>query len=386
VGLSVPILGVLGLMSLSRGLRNLVGETLGQVQGVLVLRENAPAPILSHLRSDLAETLRKVPGVRLVAPQVWEAAPTIDGASLFRNLTKLPDLMTREGRLQSLLDANAILGQDIGAHLQSRSAIFAKSIKEGRYLIPEDRGESHVVLSSKTAAENKDASGRPKRAGDTIRLGNRPFTIVGVYDTGSLLLDDTLIMDIDSARDLLGLAPGQVSCFYVEADDPARIDEVARAIEAAVPGVDARSMNEFRADFGSMMGQLDTALLLVVGLGLVVGVVGIANTMLMSTIERFAEIGVLRTNGWSRRDVLMLIMAESASLGLLGGLVGCGMATLGATIANPFLSGGLRLEVSPWLLALGLGVALIMGTLGGLYPAWRASRMVPMDAIRQGSR
>ena len=70
IGLSIPILGVLGLFSLSEGLRNLVDDTLGQIQGVMVLRENVPTPVFSDLPADLAETLRKVPGVRAVAPEV----------------------------------------------------------------------------------------------------------------------------------------------------------------------------------------------------------------------------------------------------------------------------------------------------------------------------
>ena len=90
---------------------------------------------------------------------------------------------------------------------------------------------------------------------------------------------------------------------------------MAAAIEKEVPRVDARSMSEFTANFGRIMGQLDTFLLMTVSLALLVGVVGIINTMLMSTTERFAEFGVLRTNGWSQGNVLTLVTAESAYLG-----------------------------------------------------------------------
>jgi putative ABC transport system permease protein len=117
----------------------------------------------------------------------------------------------------------------------------------------------------------------------------------------------------------------------------------------------------------------------------VVGVVGIINTMLMSTTERFAEFGVLRTNGWSQTNVLALITAESAYLGLLSGALGCLLALAGATIANQFIRGGLQLSMTPGLFALGIGLSVVTGTLGGLYPAWRAARLVPMDAIRLGS-
>ena len=116
-----------------------------------------------------------------------------------------------------------------------------------------------------------------------------------------------------------------------------------------------------------------------------VGVVGIVNTMLMSTTERFTEFGVLRTNGWSRGNVLTLVTAESAYLGLLAGLVGCLLAVAGTAIANQFLGGGLKLTLSPQLFGLGILLSVVMGTAGGLYPAWTASRLVPMDAIRMGA-
>src|ERR687894_15608 len=79
VGLSVPILGVMGLFSLSGGLRNLVGDTLSKIQGVMVLRENAPTPVFSDLPADVARTLRQIPGVGSVAPEVWKIAPTLEG-------------------------------------------------------------------------------------------------------------------------------------------------------------------------------------------------------------------------------------------------------------------------------------------------------------------
>src|SRR5205807_342346 len=149
--------------------------------------------------------------------------------------------------------------------------------------------------------------------------------------------------------------------------------------------VDARSMDQFMANFGAMMGQVDKFLLMTVSLALLVGVVGIINTMLMSTSERFVEFGVLRTNGWSQGNVLTLVTLESAYLGLLSGLVGTALAFAGVAVANQFASGGVRLTMPPWLIALGVGLSVVTGTLGGLYPAWRAARLVPMDAIRVGS-
>ncbi|HEV3166949.1 MAG TPA: ABC transporter permease, partial [Isosphaeraceae bacterium] len=105
VGLSIPILGVIGLFSLSGGLRSLVGDTLSRIQGVMVLRENVPTPVFSDLPADLEAKLKKVPGVRVVAPEIWKVAPSVEGVSLIAKT--ITDLATksREKRMQSLFDA-----------------------------------------------------------------------------------------------------------------------------------------------------------------------------------------------------------------------------------------------------------------------------------------
>jgi len=387
VGLSVPILGVLGLFSVSDGLRNLVGSTLDKIKGVMVQRENTPTPVFSKLPTSLGEKLRAIPGVSAVAPELWGLPPTIEDISLIPRNPLEFIRKSNEQKIQSLLDATVIQGQDIPAHRKLKSAVYPAALKEGRFLIPEDHNQPNIVISRKIATEHKDPAGKPKQVGDLLKIGSQAFTIVGIYETGSMFLDVIIVMDIDMARTVLGEASDKVSSFYVEAADSSQIDEVAKRIEDTVtePRLDARSMSEFAATFGMLMGQLNTFLLMTVSLALLVGVVGIINTMLMSTTERFVEFGVLRTNGWSRRNVLALVTIESAYLGLLAGVIGCVLAFALTQVANQFISGGLQLDFNPTLVVLGLGLAVVMGTLGGLYPAWKASRLVPMDAIRLGS-
>ena len=391
VGLSIPILGVIGLFSLSAGIRNLARDTLGQVEGLMVLRENVPVAILSDLPAELVHTIRQVPEVRVVAPEVWKIAPSIESRSLFARSAANLLSRTNEQRVQGLLSSTVIEGQDLVEHAKLKHRVFEDHLLPrdrggGRFLTPADRGKRNIVISTKIAQENPAPDGRPRKVGDTLRIGDRPFTIVGLYETGSIVLDVTIVMDIATARDLLGVKEGTVSCFLVEPTNPAHLDSVQAAIQARVPQVDARSTSEFNMNFGRIMGELDVFLFLIVSLAVAVGCVGIINTMLMSTSERFLEFGVMRANGWARREVLALVTLESAHLGLLSGLLGGTMAVASALVANQFLGGGLSLAVTPRLLGLGLGLALVMGCLGGLYPAWRASRLKPMDAIRQGAQ
>src|SRR5262249_55773505 len=150
-----------------------------------------------------------------------------------------------------------------------------------------DRGQPYVVISTKIAREYPNSDGQPKRVGDRLLIGDRHFQVVGLYETGSLMIDVTVVMEISVARELLKIGEGTVSAFFLETEPGVDPDVVQRRIAAAVPGAQVRSMAQFNIQVGDIMGQLDLFLVLVIGLALLVGAVGIANTMLMSTSERY---------------------------------------------------------------------------------------------------
>src|SRR4051794_17560876 len=197
IGLSVPILGVMGLFSVSNGLRNLVGETLSQIEGVMVIRENVPSPVFSTLPASLADDLRRMPGVKSVAAEVWQIAPPIEGRGMF-----VRGLMSRKG-VGTVFDQPVVSGQDIAGHMNLKSAVFPKALREkgeGRYLTLDDRGKPNIVISRKIARDFPDAEGHPRKVGDTLRIADKTYSIIGIYETGSLLLDVVIVMDIETAR------------------------------------------------------------------------------------------------------------------------------------------------------------------------------------------
>lgn len=384
VGLTIPILAFLGLFSISQGIRDLVGGTLVTMQGLLVLRENSPSPVFSDLPLDMAKTLRGIPGVRVVAPEIWKLAPPINGRGSLG--AAAIDLLARprESGMKNLAKMVMIEGQDLPEHLKLKGAVFATSIlpKErggGRFLDLSDIGRHNVVISTRIARDYPNPDGTAKQVGQTIRIGAEDFTIVGLYDTGSLVTDVTIVMEIGVARRLFKVADEMVSTFTVEPFQIADTDALIDRIEATLPGVVAQRISQFSLTVSGIMGKLDLFLLAAVSLALLVGGVGIANTMLMSTYERFVEFGVMRSNGWTRRNILILIIAESGLLGLLSGAVASAVTVAAVLIANRLLA-GFELELRPSLVATSLAAAV----LSGLYPAWKASTMTPMDAIRRG--
>ena len=263
---------------------------------------------------------------------------------------------------------------DIGQHLKLRKTALIEAMLPankggGRFLRPDDEGQNRIVISARTAADFPDSQRQPRRVGDKLRIGEESFEIVGIFDSGSLVLDRIIVMGLDTARRLLGVKQETVSAFNVEPREAEQRESLKSAIERTLPEVEARSASDMAVNATRVMNELDVFLLMVISLALVVGCVGIINTMLMSTLERYVEFGILRTNGWKRTNVLQLVLAESSYLGVLSGVLGCLLALVGVWIANLFLTGGLKLQETPAHLALGVSLALLMGVLGGLYPA-----------------
>jgi putative ABC transport system permease protein len=138
----------------------------------------------------------------------------------------------------------------------------------------------------------------------------------------------------------------------------------------------ADQMPDFQSS-DSMIGGISV-------MAILVGGVGVLNTMLMAVFERTREIGVLRSLGWGRSAILGMILRESLLLGLLGGLAGIGIAfgLIGLASKAPLVGDMFGANWSFDIFARAIGIALALGLLGGLYPAFRATRLEPVEALR----
>jgi putative ABC transport system permease protein len=119
-------------------------------------------------------------------------------------------------------------------------------------------------------------------------------------------------------------------------------------------------------------------------LAVLVGVLGVMNTMLMTVFERTQEICVLLALGWRRSRIVRMVLWESALLGLLGGIVGVALGAVGVKIlgVTPAIRGLLEPDVNLALLATSVAISIGVGVLSGLYPAWRSSRLTPSRALQ----
>jgi putative ABC transport system permease protein len=167
VGLTIPIVAILGLFSLTNGIRSLMGNTLARMKGLIVTQEGTPAPVFSVLPADLVEKIRAVPGVGIVAPEVWRIAPPLEGRGLLSGAARA---MAAGGRspLEGFAETIMIEGEQLPEHLRIRSGAYKNGLLPrskggGRYLDESDVGRPHVVISTKIARDFSNADGSPKK-------------------------------------------------------------------------------------------------------------------------------------------------------------------------------------------------------------------------------
>jgi putative ABC transport system permease protein len=244
-------------------------------------------------------------------------------------------------------------------------------------------GRSEVMLGDMLAQDLK------KSPGDTLEIQGTPFTVTAICHGASTLEANAVIMPLDQLQQLTGLQ-GKVSTIDVRlrpaprGEAPEKYLKRAQAeIEAALPGMRAVPAAE-RASDNQFVKLAHASAWGTSSLALIIGILGIANTMAMSVFERTREIGILRALGWKRWQVLAHIEFEAVTLGLGGGFLGIafGWCTLRLLATLPQTASLISASLHWPLLIQALGIAVLAGLIAGALPAWRAGQLSPVDALR----
>lgn len=424
LGLAIAIAGMVGLFAIAGGIDRMVSRTFAQIPGLFVQQQGSPIPIFSTLPADWAEEIRRLPGVGAVDSEVVGRANVIEGKTIIN-------------------PPRFLAGLELAQRVHLKRDVYRENMRDGRFLDDQDRGTNRCVISRDIAKQFQ------KKVGDTIVVNQLVFDIVGVYKTGSMVLDVNILVDIDTARSATRTSSETVSSFYVEPESGADKQQLKQAIEdqfrdrdlsrvtspvsqllsgqglseaviamfrkfsqgnggdgsappsatndgtaAPVPlrqvdasgqsTVEVRMAEDWSQRLEEFSGDLNIFLSLITTIGLAIAVLSIINTMMMSVTERTTEFGILRANGWSQGHIVRLMTLESGLIGLCGGIVGTTLGVAAVRIINWNWSDRLQLYAGPQLILFGIAFSTALGICGGLYPAWVAARMSPMESIRRG--
>ena len=262
---------------------------------------------------------------------------------------------------------------------------FFKLEVEGRRFGPDERDA--VVLGSEVAKE------LGLGVGDILEIEGHPFTVVGIYSAEDRLnvRGESILMPLAAMRELLGIKG--VSMVLVRARPGYDVGEVAKRVEEFLyksrgrRDLSVQTMEEIHEAVQRALGILRAFLGGIAGISLLVGGIGVMNTMYTAVLERTREIGVMKAVGARNSQILLIFLLESGLMGLVGGALGTVIGALlnvVAVIAARASLGAKVLEFGiPWWLVVGaLGFSFLVGCLAGLLPARSAAKLDPVEALR----
>ncbi len=271
-------------------------------------------------------------------------------------------------------------------------------VKSGRFIAPEDDANlAMVAVLGPTAVEDLFGSSSINPVGETIRINRQNYTVVGVLQakgqSGPNNQDNVIYLPLRTAQIKLGGAGTNtvrsINLQVRSAEEmdlaQAQVTAILRSLHGLAAGANNDFMVQNQADILSTVeqttGTFTTLLGSIAAISLLVGGIGIMNIMLVSVTERTREIGLRKAVGAKRGDILVQFLAEAIVLSVAGGVIGVAAGVGTARFIGPLI-GYSRTLVTASSVILALGVSLGIGIFFGFYPANRASRLNPIDALR----
>lgn len=381
LGIIIGTAAVIAVVSIVQGLQFMIST---QLQGVgatymIVLPkfdQNQGAGIVSKqvklTWEDGEAILERVPGVAMISPIV--AGPL---GTKFRDQQHKPDLVL--GVTEDYPDVND------------------HTVEIGRFLsrIDVERRRKVAVIGTKVVEELRLGS---DPLGKEIYVGNLPVTVVGVMEERGQFLgsdnDNFVFIPFDTALSLFGRHAGdqvQLRMQAVSAEKTAEVREGIQQLLRRRHNLEEGQEDDFQVilqdelldTVGSILGGVTAVIGAVVSVALVVGGIGIMNIMLVSVTERTREIGLRKSIGARRQDILMQFLIEAVTLSVIGGVIGLALGYgIGAMVSGMLPGDWPAAHVPMWAVALAFGFCSVVGIVFGIYPASKAARLDPIDALR----
>ena len=364
LGMGLVVAVFIAMMALSNGFAVALSST-GSQENVILIRKGANQEMNSGISRDGARIVTGMPfvqtgtdGLPMVSPETYVVVP----------------LQRAEGRGMANVVARGVSLRafDVRKGIQ---IIAGRAFRSGR----------REVVVGKTFTDRFDNSD----IGDLVTFGGEDWEIVGHFTAGGSSFESEIWGENEQ---FMPVFRGQIfQSITFRMRDPSAFERVKEMLEEdSRLNVDAFQELEFYANQSTVLSQVLGFIAVFISSIMAIGAVfGAVNTMYAAVASRAPEIGVLLTLGFKRRNVLMSFIAEAALIALFGGVLGCLMAlpinglVTSTTNWNTFSEIAFAFRVTPSLLVTGIAFSVIMGLLGGFFPAWKAARANVVDSLRQ---
>ncbi|MCJ7444481.1 MAG: ABC transporter permease [Methanotrichaceae archaeon] len=290
--------------------------------------------------------------------------------------------------MHQFIGKDAMSGEDVpyvvfGIKIDETKRLKSWWKVEGRYF---DDNETGVMLVGRSLAEEQNYS-----IGTVMLSGPfKNFTIVGILEQTGDQDDQFHFVSLAEAQRVFN-KKNKITTIAVKVKDVGKIAAVSEQLEK-IPDIQVVTMTQIMGTIMNLAGSARSLLLTVIAIALIISAFGIINTLLMSVNERTREFGMMKAIGASGMDIAKIVLTETIFLTFIGGIIGTLVAIVGSNLIEGFVKGmlpyspkGSFVSLSPELVVFALVFSVILGFLCGLYPAFKSSRLTPMEAIRSGA-
>lgn len=340
-GIMIGIMVIILLGSITAGLTQQMGDETSKTEFFIMNNSVESYGTPSNLKVDALENLSSIEGIN-------KSAQMIQG-----NIIEGTNSLSIEGMEIDKLDVMGL-----------------SSINGSKC------GEDGEVIVGKLYADDEN-----KTIGDKIKIKDEEFKITGIYETGEMSADKSVILPINKSRDILNFDDDEVFAVQATVKSGYDIDKVKAEVENKTPEkVKALSDATELESVKTLMTMMDGATLAISILAIIIGGLGVINTMLMSVMDRTKEIGLLKAIGWSRRRIIFMILSESVILTTVSFILASIFSVIILCIMEYLNIFTAAFPIKTYVIA--FTVALLVGLVGGFYPALRASRFEATEALR----
>ncbi|MEM4637529.1 MAG: ABC transporter permease [Candidatus Woesearchaeota archaeon] len=381
IGIVIGIAAVVSLISLGRGLQYTVDQQFSKI--------GADKITITPKSSMQGTSIGGTPGIKLTTKDLEVVKKSTGVEEAIGPLQKIA-----KTEFNGKVKYQLVRGMPVD---ESRIVYESSGIYDVEYGRPLKAGDKNKIVVGPEFAK-KSNFGREIVVGDRIKINDKQFTVVGIIKKGSNPgVSRIIMMTIDDARELFD-EKEEVSMIMVKIYNAEELDKVVenikkdlrreRNLKEGKEDFNVESTKKFVESFLRIFNVISTLLIGLASISLLVGAIGIANTMYTAVLERNREIGIMKSIGAKNSDIVTIFLIESALIGFVGGLIGMvlgvGISIFTERLIGQFLGEGFFKVFLPWWLLVGsILFAMIIGIISGIYPAKQAAKLNPVDALRK---